>query len=209
MFRPRFLRLMRYLLPDMIWEINDDSGVYLTFDDGPTPGITEWILEELDKAGAKATFFCLGKNIEMYPELYAMILGAGHKSGNHTYSHLRGWGVRLNEYIGDVEFANRTVKSDLFRPPYGRISRRQANVLGQRYKLIMGGIVSEDYSPRITPEKCLENVTKHGGPGSIVVFHDSLKSQRNTRYALPRSLKYIKEMGLEFKVLDFGEKDKR
>jgi Predicted xylanase/chitin deacetylase len=189
----------------MVWEMDDDSGVYLTFDDGPTPGITEWILEELDKADAKATFFCLGKNIEMYPGLFEAILAAGHKVGNHTYSHLRGWEVRLGEYVEDVDFANQTVRSDLFRPPYGRISRRQADVLRQRYKLIMGGIVSEDYSPNVSPSKCLENITRYVRAGSIVVFHDSLKSEHNTRYALPRSLKHIKEMGLEFKTLEFTD----
>lgn len=203
MFRPRFLRFMRLFLPDMVWEMQDDRAVYLTFDDGPTPGVTEWVLEQLEKYDAKATFFCLGKNIEMYPHLYGMILEAGHKVGNHSYSHLKGWGVSLTEYTEDADFANQVVRSDLFRPPYGRITRRQADVLRRRYRLIMGGIVSRDYSPAVNPRKCLENVTKYVKGGSIVVFHDSRKAERNIRYALPHSLEHISKMGLEFKTLEF------
>lgn len=206
MFRPGLLKIMKRMLPDMVWSVDDDSAVYLTFDDGPTPGVTEWILEQLDKYGAKATFFCLGKNIEMYPHLYDMIIAAGHKVGNHSYSHVKGWAVSLNEYVDDVEFANRSVRSDLFRPPYGRITRRQAEVLGERYTLVMGGIVSQDYSSAIHPRKCLRNVTEHVEPGSIIVFHDSGKSWRNMSYAMPRSLEHIKKMGLEFKLLDFPKK---
>lgn len=205
MFRPRFLSLMRYFLPDMAWEVKDDSAVYLTFDDGPTPGITEWILDQLEKYDAKATFFCLGRNIEMYPHLYDMIIAAGHKVGNHSYSHVRGWAVPLNEYLEDVDFANQVVHSDLFRPPYGRITRRQAEVLRQRYTLVMGGIVSQDYSSAMHPRKCLRNVTRFVKPGSIIVFHDSQKAERNMRYAMPRSLEYIKNMGLEFKLLEFSD----
>lgn len=197
---------MRHFLPDMTWEVKDSRAVYLTFDDGPTPGITEWILEQLAKYDAKATFFCLGKNIEMYPHLYDMIIAAGHKVGNHSYSHLKGWEVSLQEYIEDVDFANQVVHSDLFRPPYGRITKRQAEVLRQRYRLIMGGIVSQDYAPLVHPKKCLKNVTKFVKPGSIIVFHDSKKSQRNMRYAMPRSLDFIRKQGWEFKLLQFDNK---
>ena len=131
-------KIIRRLLPDLIWEIDDPEGVFLTFDDGPTPGITEWILSTLDKYDAKATFFVLGKNVEMYPDLYRRILDAGHRIGNHTYSHQKGWGMSLERYIEDVDFANDLVRSELFRPPYARITPAQARALGQRYKLDVG-----------------------------------------------------------------------
>ena len=113
-------------MPDLIWEIDDEDGVFLTFDDGPTPGVTEWILSTLDKYDAKATFFVLGKNVEMYPDLYKRILDAGHKVGNHTYSHQKGWGMSLERYTEDVDFANDLIHSELFRPPYARITPAQA-----------------------------------------------------------------------------------
>jgi peptidoglycan/xylan/chitin deacetylase (PgdA/CDA1 family) len=193
---------MRRLLPSMTWEMGDANGVFITIDDGPTPGITEWILEELAKRGAKATFFCLGKNIELYPHLYQMIIDAGHKVGNHTYSHKKGWGTSPEQYMADVKHADTLAHSDLFRPPYGRITRRQAEALRGQYRLVMGSVVSRDYNPAVRPEKCLKNVTRAVSSGSIVVFHDSLKSYRNMSYALPRALDHICEMGLEFRIID-------
>ena len=185
----------------MTWEIDDPESVFITIDDGPTPGITEWILAELEKRGAKATFFCLGKNIELYPHLYEQILAAGHKVGNHTYGHLKGWEVPTEQYLEDIEHADRLVHSGLFRPPYGRITKEQAQALGGRYRLVMGSIVSRDYSQRGRPDKCLRNVTRAVTGGSIVVFHDSLKSYSNMSYALPRALDHIREMGLAFKTI--------
>ena len=137
-------------MPDLIWEIDDAEGVFLTFDDGPTPGITEWILSTLDKYDAKATFFVLGKNVEMYPDLFQRILDAGHKVGNHTYSHQKGWGMSLERYTEDVDFANDFIHSELFRPPYARITPAQARLLGQRYKLVMWDIISRDYNRRLS-----------------------------------------------------------
>ena len=145
-------------MPDLIWEIDDQDGVFLTFDDGPTPGVTEWILSTLDKYDAKATFFVLGKNVEMYPDLYKRILDAGHKVGNHTYSHQKGWGMSLERYTEDVDFANDLIHSELFRPPYARITPAQARFLGQRYKLVMWDIISRDYNRRLSPRTCLKNV---------------------------------------------------
>ena len=155
-------KIIRRLLPDLIWEIDDPEGVFLTFDDGPTPGITEWILSTLDKYDAKATFFVLGKN---------------------------------------VDFANDLVRSELFRPPYARITPAQARALGQRYKLVMWDVLSRDYNRRLSPRTCLKNVTKYLAAGSIVVFHDSEKSFRNMRYALPRTLEKIRELGLKCKSI--------
>lgn len=139
-------------MPDLIWEIDDADGVFLTFDDGPTPGITEWILSTLDKYDAKATFFVLGKNVEMYPDLYRRILDAGHRIGNHTYSHQKGWGMSLERYTEDVDFANDLIHSELFRPPYAQITPAQARFLGQRYKLVMWDIISRDYNRKLAPD---------------------------------------------------------
>ena len=194
-------KLIRRLMPDLIWEIDDADGVFLTFDDGPTPGITEWILATLDKYGAKATFFVLGKNVEMYPDLFRRIVDAGHRVGNHTYSHQKGWCMSLERYTEDVDFANDFIKSELFRPPYARITPSQTRLLAQRYKLVMWDVLSRDYSRRLSPRGCLKNVTKHLQAGSIVVFHDSVKAFRNMRYALPHTLEHIRRMGLQCKSI--------
>ena len=195
--------MIRRLMPDLIWEIDDADGVFLTFDDGPTPGITEWILATLDKYDAKATFFVLGKNVEMYPDLYQRIVDAGHRVGNHTYSHQKGWGMSLERYTEDVDFANDLINSDLFRPPYARITPSQTRLLAQRYKLVMWDVLSRDYSRRVSPRGCLKHVTKHLQPGSIVVFHDSVKAFRNMRYALPHTLEHIRRIGLRCKSIPF------
>ena len=155
---PKFIR---WLMPDLIWEMKDRSAVYLTFDDGPTPGITEWILSTLDKYDAKATFFVLGKNAEMYPDLYRRIVEAGHRIGNHTYSHQKGWGMSLERYIEDVDFANDLLHTELFRPPYARITPAQARALAKRYKLVMWDVLSRDYNRALSPRTCLRNVTRY------------------------------------------------
>ena len=196
---PKFIR---WLMPDLIWEMKDRSAVYLTFDDGPTPGITEWILSTLDKYDAKATFFVLGKNAEMYPDLYRRIVEAGHRIGNHTYSHQKGWGMSLERYIEDVDFANDLLHTELFRPPYARITPAQARALAKRYKLVMWDVLSRDYNRALSPRSCLRNVTRYLEGGSIVVFHDSEKSFRNMSYALPRTLQVVRDMGLKCKAID-------
>ena len=191
---PKFLRR---LMPDLIWDIEDERNVFLTFDDGPTPGITEWILATLDKYDAKATFFCLGKNVEAYPDLYQRIIDAGHRVGNHSYSHQKGWSMPTDRYVEDVDFAADFIQSDLFRPPYARITPAQTRALAQRYRLIMWDIISRDYNRQISPETCLRNVLPYLEGGSIVVFHDSVKAFRNMRYALPRTLEEIRRRGLK------------
>ena len=196
---PKFIR---WLMPDLIWEMKDRSAVYLTFDDGPTPGITEWILSTLDKYDAKATFFVLGKNADMYPDLYRRIVEAGHRIGNHTYSHQKGWGMSLERYIEDVDFANDLLHTELFRPPYARITPAQARALAKRYKLVMWDVLSRDYNRALSPRTCLRNVTRYLEGGSIVVFHDSEKSFRNMSYALPRTLQVVRDMGLKCKAID-------
>lgn len=199
-FRPP--KFLRRLMPDLIWEIEDDNGVFLTFDDGPTPCITEWILATLAKYNAKATFFVLGKNVELYPDLYQKILDAGHKVGNHTYSHQKGWGMPLERYLEDVDFAGDIIHSELFRPPYARVTPSQMRAVAKRYKIVMWDIVSRDYNRSLSREGCLRNVTKYLTAGSIVVFHDSEKSFKNMSYALPRTLERIKELGLKCKIIE-------
>ena len=189
-------------MPSLIWNMDGEEDVFLTFDDGPTPGVTEWVLDTLSKHDAKATFFCLGRNVEQYPDLYHRILNEGHKVGNHTYSHQKGWSMSVNRYIEDVDFANQYIHSDLFRPPYGRIKPAQARMLSERYHLIMWDVLSQDYSNLISPRTCLKNVTKYVRPGSIVVFHDSVKSFRNLRYTLPRALEHIGKMKLKCSILE-------
>ena len=196
---PKFIRR---LMPDLIWEIEDNEGVFLTFDDGPTPGVTEWILATLKRYDAKATFFVLGKNVEMYPYLYQLILNEGHKVGNHTYSHQKGWSMSLERYIEDIDFAGDIVHSELFRPPYARVTASQMRAVAQRYKIVMWDIVSRDYNRALSPQRCLDNVTKHLTAGSIVVFHDSEKAFKNMSYALPRTLKRVQEMGLKCKIIE-------
>ena len=194
-FRPP--RILKRIFPTMIWEFPRSEDVYLTFDDGPCPEVTPWVLDQLKQTGAKATFFCLGKNVEMYPEVYQRILDEGHSVGNHTYSHQKGWEMKTWRYIEDVDFADYLVHSNLLRPPYGRITPAQARMLSERYNLIMWTILSRDYSRYVSPRQCLKNVTKHVAKGSIVVFHDSKKSFRNLRYALPRVLQYLQDQGLK------------
>ena len=196
---PKFIRNM---LPDLVWRIDDERGVYLTFDDGPTPGVTEWILATLKRYNAKATFFVLGKNAEKYPDLYAKILADGHRVGNHTYSHQKGYLMSLERYLEDIDLAAYTVQSNLFRPPYARVTPSQLRAVAKRYKIVMWSIVSRDYNRKITGEMCLRGVLPHIKPGAIILFHDSEKSFANMSYALPRILERTKELGLKCKIIE-------
>lgn len=188
-------KILKKIYPQVIWDFPDSRDVFLTFDDGPTPGVTRWILDQLRKYDFKATFFCLGKNVEQYPDLYERIVAEGHAVGNHTYSHQKGWEMKTWRYIEDVDFANDLVRSNLFRPPYGRIKPLQARLLKERYHLVMWSVLSQDYSSLVSPRKCLKNVIEHVEPGSIVLFHDSEKAFRNLHYALPRTLQFLHEQG--------------
>ena len=189
-------------LPELVWDIPEERDVFLTFDDGPTPGVTEWILEELARYGAKATFFCLGSNVEAHPELYRRIVAEGHRVGNHTYSHLKGWGTDVGEYVDDVDRAAGVIGGSLFRPPYGRIAPVQSRALAPRYRIVMWNIISRDYNRSLSPRICLENVIRHVRPGDIVVFHDSKKASRNMRYALHGTLEYLHSKGMKSKAIE-------
>lgn len=195
-------KILRWMFPNVIWSIDDPEGIYLTFDDGPTPGVTEWILHTLDRYDAKATFFVLGKNVELYPDLYQMILDKGHKIGNHTYSHQKGWTMSTERYIEDVDLAGDMFHTELFRPPYARCTRAQLLQIAQRYRIVMWNVLSRDYNTYLSPKKCLRG-TIHGlRGGDIISLHDSAKSFKNTSYVLPALLRKAREMNLQCKILE-------
>lgn len=199
-------KLLRALAPSFAeWEMPADAGepaVYLTFDDGPHPTATPFALEQLARYNAQATFFCVGKNVVEYPELYDQILAAGHSTGNHTHSHLKGWRTHTKTYIEDAMAAARFINSKLFRPPYGRIKRMQAARLHEAgYRLIMWSLLSGDFDTGLSPQRCLENVVFNLKPGHIVVLHDSTKAWDRMSYVLPRILEHCKKNGLALKGL--------
>jgi peptidoglycan-N-acetylglucosamine deacetylase len=197
---PTWLRKLFYSLT---WKFEDQpKTIYLTFDDGPTPEVTEWVLKTLDEYKAKATFFCLGRNVEKYPEIHQQVIQSGHAVGNHTYSHLKGWQTDTEEYVNDIHLAAQFINSKLFRPPYGRIHGKQIRQVKEHgYKLFMYDVLPEDYNHKVTPDKSLEITLKYTTNGSIVCFHDSVKASRNLYFVLPRFLKYFSEQGYNFKKL--------
>ncbi|WP_121354173.1 polysaccharide deacetylase family protein [Flavisolibacter nicotianae] len=198
---------VRKLYPTYLWKMPAKEKVlYLTFDDGPHPEITPWVLSELKSYGAEATFFCIGKNVEQYPGVYQSIVAAGHSTGNHTYSHKNGWKTTDTDYLQDILKASAVIDSKLFRPPYGRIRRRQARAIPmamgrQEASVVMWDVLSADFDRTVSPEQCAAIVVKHAGPGSLVVFHDSEKAFPNLRYALPQVLDYFSKKGYLFKKL--------
>jgi len=182
----------------------NDPAVYLTFDDGPHPGATPFVLKQLESYNAKATFFCIGKCVAAHPEIYAQTVAAGHSVGNHTYNHLNGWKTSVEDYITNITEAGSLIKSKAFRPPYGKISRAQAGMLHsatQPWTVYMWSVLSGDFDEKISAEKCLKNVLEHIAPGAIIVFHDSAKAWERLRYALPFVLDYCKEKGWAMKGL--------
>lgn len=191
-----------------IWSLpTDDHSVFLTFDDGPHPTITPWVLEELKKHQALATFFCTGQNVDKYPSIYDAVLKDGHATGNHTYHHLNGWKTADKKYIDDIEQAARLIGSNLFRPPYGRIKNSQAAKISsmkslQPARIVMWDVLSADFDREFTPEQCLSHVVTNVTPGSIVVFHDSEKAFVNLKYVLPRTLMSLKEKGYTCKRIE-------
>jgi len=191
------------ILPGSIWNIPETADeVFLTFDDGPEPLITNWVLDLLEQNQAKGTFFCLGKNAEKHPELMEKIRQAGHGIGNHSYSHLNGWKTASDEYLKDVIRGSEFISSKLFRPPYGRVKPDQAKKLNQQgFKLIMWSILAKDYDQSLSVHQMIKNVESRLKPGAIIVFHDSLKASSNLKALLPPVLKAIKEKSLVCSVL--------
>lgn len=197
---PSFLPLM---IPSLTWKVQThDKVVYLTFDDGPHPEITHWVLQTLEEYNAKATFFCVGENVTRFPGTYHSILSHGHATGNHTYNHLKGWITPNQQYYENVSRCATLVKSKLFRPPYGRISPLQIRELKkQGYKIIMWDILTGDYDPKIDIQKALETTVNAVQCGSIIVFHDSEKAKKQLQQLLPEVLKQLSERGFTFKQL--------
>lgn len=201
-------RLVRLLFRHFTWRINtNQKTVFLTFDDGPTPEITTWTLDRLREYGAKATFFCIGSNVRQFPQIVTQIVSEGHSIGNHTNEHVLGWQTDNQLYYRDCAqcddaLSNVGISTKLFRPPYGKIKKSQSKDLRKLgYKIIMWDVLSADYEVELSPQQCLGNVTKNVSPGSIIVFHDSVKAFKNMEFALPRTLEFLAANGYQCEAL--------
>lgn len=202
-------RLFEILFPRYIWRIKTaEKKIYLTFDDGPIPEVTEWVLEQLKLFNAKATFFCVGENILKHPDIYEKVVSAGHQVGNHTQNHLKGWKTENDVYLknfAECQNSIETISKDqslLFRPPYGQLKSAQATHILKTHKILMWSVLTRDYDKGFKAEKCLGNAIKKTKRGSIVLFHDSLKAQKNLYYVLPKYLEYFSKEGYEFCAID-------
>ncbi|RDK88720.1 polysaccharide deacetylase family protein [Marinirhabdus gelatinilytica] len=205
-------KLVQWLFPQRVWAFTPkEPNVYLTFDDGPIPEVTPWALELLKKHNAKATFFCIGDNVRKHPKIFRQLLAEGHAIGNHTQHHLKGSNTTTQKYLEDVALFEASLKnvtnsasSNLFRPPYGKMTSAQAKKLQEKgYKIIMWDVLSADFDASISEEKCLNNVLRHIQTGSIVVFHDSLKAEGKLRYVLPKVLAFIDKKGWNCASIQF------
>ncbi|HOO09464.1 MAG TPA: polysaccharide deacetylase family protein [Cyclobacteriaceae bacterium] len=198
--------ILPLLYPRLVWRVpTDQNKIYLTFDDGPVPGPTEFVLDQLNVFKAKATFFCIGSNVEKNQTIFSQILNAGHAVGNHTQNHRKGWATSNDEYIKDIMACQNLMKgTTLFRPPYGRIKRSQARQLGL-FKIIMWDVLSYDYSRSVTEARCLKGVVRAVRPGSIVVFHDSYKAEKKMTRVLPLFLDHFAQKGFAFETLSVLE----
>jgi peptidoglycan-N-acetylglucosamine deacetylase len=202
-------RIIKRLFHNQVWDIpNNENKIYLTFDDGPTSEITEWVLEVLKENNIKATFFCIGNNIRQHPQIFEKVIQDGHSIGNHTFNHLLGWKTSTNDYLENIRLCEseisklKSVNYKLFRPPYGKIKPSQSERLRKSgYKIIMWDVLSADFDKSISPEKCLENATKKVVSGSVIVFHDSLKASVNLKFALPKTIEILKQRGFVFDVI--------
>lgn len=197
--------ILKKIYPGCVWDVKtDEKLLFLTFDDGPHPQATPFVLNELKKFNARATFFCVGKNVKENFSIYEQVINGGHKPGNHTYNHLNGWKTNDKTYLNNIAEAAKIIDSNLFRPPYGRITNFQLKAIaGEKLKLktIMWDVLSGDFDTSITVEKCYLNVINNAKPGSVIVFHDSLKAFPVLQYVLPMVLKYYSEKGFQFKTL--------
>lgn len=193
---------IRFFLKGVTWRKDPKKKIlYLTFDDGPIPGVTPWVLDILDLYKVKATFFCVGENVEKYPEIYKDILKRGHRTGNHTYNHKRGFLNDTKAYISNIDKAAGFIESDLFRPPHGDLRISQLKILRKKYEIVQWDVISRDYNRDLPKEKVLEIVLKYTRNGSIIVFHDSLKAEENMKYAMPKALELLIGKGFSFEVL--------
>lgn len=197
--------ILKKLYPSLVWDIKTkEKVIYLTFDDGPIPEVTPFVLDTLAKFNAKATFFCIGDNVRKHPSIFKMVVDAGHTVGNHTYNHLNGWETGTKEYLKNISLCDQYTQTKLFRPPYGRISSGQIRAFKKNYpasKIIMWDVLSGDFDIEISSDKCYLNATKKTEPGSIVVFHDSLKAYPRLNLALPRALEHWTKAGYSFETI--------
>lgn len=193
---------LKKIYPKAVWNLQrHEKAIYLTFDDGPIPGLTEWVMQELSKYKAKATFFCVGANIEKHPAVFAQLQQEGHLLANHTMHHIRGFKTSISDYLKEVDSCETLTGTRVFRPPYGQLKRGQYHALVKKgYTIVMWDVISYDYE-RISPQACLRNVLTHTREGSVVLFHDSLKAEHNLRYALPAFLKHFSDLQYTFKTL--------
>lgn len=200
---PVFIRHLLY--KESVWRINsNENTVYITFDDGPIPEATPWILETLKKYDIKATFFCVGDNVRKYPELYKKILNEGHSVGNHTFNHIQAFKSSSQHYFDNIKKADLLINSNLFRPPHGQLRKIHALILRKTRKIVMWDVVTRDYSNRLSAQDVLDNVKKYARKGSIIVFHDSLKSIDKLKTALPQSIEWLKSQGYSFKKIEMS-----
>lgn len=198
----QFPDFLRPFMGKLTWRRNPSSKViYLTFDDGPVPEVTPLVLDILEKNNLKATFFCVGENVKKYPGIYGDIIFKGHKTGNHTFNHLKGFSFSKDEYVENVKFAAEYIDSKLFRPPYGRITFGQKKALRNEYEIIMWDLITRDYNRNLSMEHILQNIKSKTRNGSIVVFHDSIKAKINVLSVLPLAIDWWKSEGYEFGVL--------
>jgi peptidoglycan/xylan/chitin deacetylase (PgdA/CDA1 family) len=192
----------RPLLGDMIWRKSPkEKVIYLTFDDGPIPELTPDVLNILDEYNVKATFFCVGENVKKFPHVYSQVLSRGHRTGNHTFNHIKGVFIPVQDYVKNVQLAAQYIQSNLFRPPHGLISRSQRKALENDYQIIMWDLITFDYNVNITPDAIMDLIKRKSRNGTIVVFHDSLKAEKNIRAVLPQALEFWKNEGYQFRVL--------
>lgn len=191
--------LLKNMYSDLIWDIKTEKKeVFLTFDDGPTKGVTPWVLDCLAEYKAKACFFCIGNNVEKHPDIFQRIIVEGHLVGNHTYNHVSGWATKDEIYLEEIAKTAELVDSQLFRPPYGRITRSQIQKIGTKYKTIMWDVLSADFDLSIDANKCYEHVMQNVQTGSIIVFHDSQKCEEKLKVFLPKVLQALQEKGFGF-----------
>jgi len=197
--------LLKWYYPSLLWnKSRTEKVIYLTFDDGPIPNVTDFVLKTLKVFNAKATFFCIGDNIVKHPEVFERVKNNGHAIGNHTFNHLKGWKTDNKTYLQNTLKCQELTQTNLFRPPYGRIKKSQISNLKSQIselKIIMWDVLSGDFDTKLSPEKCYQNVIKHTENGSIIVFHDSLKAFDRLSYALPKVLAYFTEKGFTFSTL--------
>lgn len=207
MFFHKTPAVIRWLYPQLKWTIpTHEKVIYLTFDDGPIPGITDFILDNLKEYEVKATFFCVGDNLRKHPQVAERAMTDGHVLANHTHNHLNGWTTTTDRYLENIEeCAEQLVqlgqKRKLLRPPYGKIKRKQISLLKSEYDIIMWDVLSGDYSQKVSPQSCVTNSIKATVAGSIVLFHDNIKAEKNLKYTLPRYLEHFRHTDYQFRTL--------